>query len=78
MGHTLESYRKLRKSHPKLVAEVDIMSQPASNIDTVILTRVIECQAREYAATLGKGTASARSSQSQLRGAWPLPISSTA
>ena len=41
-GRALEAYRKVRKSHPELVAQLDIMSQPASNVDSVILSWVIE------------------------------------
>ena len=37
-GRALEAYRKVRKSHPDLVAQLDIMSQPASNVDSVILS----------------------------------------
>ena len=44
-GRALEAYRKVRKSHPELVAQLDIMSQPASNVDSVILSWVIEGQA---------------------------------
>ena len=42
------SYRKLRQAHPELVAKLDIMSQPAANVDSVILSWVIEGQATEY------------------------------
>ena len=47
-GRALESYRKLRASHPELVAEVDIMSQPAANVDSVILSWVLQAQAEEF------------------------------
>ena len=47
-GRALEAYRKVRKSHPELVAQLDIMSQPASNVDSVILSWVIEGQASEH------------------------------
>ena len=47
-GRALEAYRKVRKGHPELVAELDIMSQPASNVDSVILSWVIEGQASEH------------------------------
>ena len=40
-GRALEASR--RKSHPELVAQLDIMSQPASNVDWVI-----EGQASEH------------------------------
>ena len=33
----LEAFRKVRASHPELVAQLDIMSQPAANVDSVIL-----------------------------------------
>eukprot|EP00438_Fugacium_kawagutii_P023501 Skav201510 [mRNA] locus=scaffold1154:403000:409629:+ [translate_table: standard] len=47
-GKILLPYRRLRKEHPDLVGEVDIMSQPAANVDSVILTWVIQRQAEEY------------------------------
>ena len=47
-GRALEAYRKVRKSHPELVAQLDIMSQPASNVDSVILSWAIEGQASEH------------------------------
>ena len=48
VGRILEPYRKLRESHPELVAEVEIMSQPASNVDSVILSWKIEAQAQQF------------------------------
>ncbi|CAE7256619.1 unnamed protein product, partial [Symbiodinium natans] len=48
VGKILLSYRKLRQAHPELVAKLDIMSQPAANVDSVILSWVIEGQATEY------------------------------
>ena len=47
-GRALEAYRKVRKSHPELVAQLDIMSQPANNVNSVILGWVIEGQASEH------------------------------
>ena len=51
-GRALEAYRKLRAAEPELVAEVDIMSQPAANVDSVILTWVVQGQAEEFPATV--------------------------
>ena len=52
VGRILEAYRKLRASHPDLMSQVEIMSQPASNVDSVILAWCIEAQAEQYPATL--------------------------
>ena len=41
-GRILEAYRKVRKSHPELVEQLEIMSQPAANVDSVILGWVLE------------------------------------
>ena len=51
-GRALEAYRKLRAAEPELVAEVGIMSQPAANVDSVILTWVVQGQAEEFPATV--------------------------
>ncbi|CAE7826855.1 unnamed protein product, partial [Symbiodinium sp. CCMP2592] len=51
-GRILESYRKVRQSHPELVEHLEIMSQPAANVDSVILGWVLEAQAREHACSL--------------------------
>ena len=48
----LEAYRKVRASHPELVAQLDIMSQPAANVDSVILSWCIEKQATEHPCSL--------------------------
>ena len=45
VGRILEPYRKLRKSHPELMSKLEVMSQPASNVDSVILTWA---QAEQY------------------------------
>ena len=52
VGRILEAYRKVRASHPQLVAQLDIMSQPAANVDSVILGWCIEKQATEYPCSL--------------------------
>ena len=52
VGRILEAYRKLRASHPDLMSQLEIMSQPASNVDSVILAWCIEAQAEQYPATL--------------------------
>ena len=51
-GRILESYRKLRDSHPDLMSKLEIMSQPASNVDSVILSWCIEAQSEEYPCSL--------------------------
>ncbi|CAK9011771.1 unnamed protein product [Durusdinium trenchii] len=48
VGRILEPYRKLRKSHPELMSKLEVMSQPASNVDSVILTWSIQAQAEQY------------------------------
>ena len=52
VGRILEAYRKVRASHPELVAQLDIMSQPAANVDSVILSWCIEKQATEHSCSL--------------------------
>ena len=47
-GRALEGFRKVRASHPDLVSQLEIMSQPASNVDSVILCWCIEAQAAQY------------------------------
>ena len=51
-GRILEAYRKVRKSHPELVEHLEIMSQPAGNVDSVILGWVLEAQAKEHVCSL--------------------------
>ena len=51
-GRILEAYRKVRKSHPELVEHLEIMSQPAANVDSVILGWVLEAQAKEHVCSL--------------------------
>ena len=51
-GRALEAYRKLRTAEPDLVSQVDIMSQPAANVDSVILTWVIQGQSEEFPASV--------------------------
>ena len=52
VGRILEAYRKVRASHPELVAQLDIMSEPAANVDSVILSWCIEKQATEHPCSL--------------------------
>ena len=52
VGRILEAYRKVRASHPELVAQLDITSQPAANVDSVILSWCIEKQATEHPCSL--------------------------
>ena len=39
---------KIRAEHPELMSKIELMSQPASNVDSVILKWCIESQAEEY------------------------------
>lgn len=48
VGRILLPYRKLRKECPELLSKIDIMSQPAANVDSVILSWVIQEQAEAY------------------------------
>ena len=48
VGRILEPYRKIRAEHPELMSKIELMSQPASNVDSVILKWCIESQAEEY------------------------------
>ena len=48
VGRILEPHRKLRKSDPELMSKLEVMSQPASNVDSVILTWSIQAQAEQY------------------------------
>ena len=61
VGRILEAYRKVRASHPELVAQLDIMSQPAANVDSVILSWCIDHKRLSTPAASGRGTASAQS-----------------
>ena len=60
VGTILEAYRKIRARRPELVVQLDIMSQPAANVDSVIPP-----------AASGRGTASAQSFLSLPLRPWP-------
>ena len=64
VGRALELYRKLRKEHPQLVAEVDIMSQPA-NVQLAHWGKL-----RSILAHFGSGAASAQTSLSLPLNPW--------
>ena len=51
-GRVLLPYRRLRESHPELMSKIELMQQPAANVDSVILTWSIEAQAQQYPASL--------------------------
>ena len=51
-GRILLPYRKLRQSHPELMSKIELMQQPAANVDSVILSWSIEAQAQQYPASL--------------------------
>ena len=51
-GRILLPYRNLRKSHPDLMSKIELMQQPAANVDSVILSWSIEAQAQQYPASL--------------------------
>ena len=48
VGRILAAYRKLRASDPHLFTSVEVMSQPAANVDSVILSWSIESQAEAF------------------------------
>ena len=52
VGRVLESWRQLRKDRPELFERIEVMSQPAANVDSLILSWVIESQAEQYPASL--------------------------
>ena len=52
VGRILESWRQLRKDRPELFERIEVMSQPAANVDSLILSWVIESQAEQYPASL--------------------------
>ena len=53
-GRILEAYRQLRVSYSELTQDIEIMSQPASNVDSVILSWCIESQRKHFPATLSQ------------------------
>ena len=52
VGRILERWRQLRKDRPELFERIEAMSQPAANVDSLILSWVIESQAEQYPASL--------------------------
>ena len=51
-GRVMLPYRRLRQNHPELMSKVDIMQQPAANVDSVILSWSIQAQAAQYPASI--------------------------
>ena len=51
-GRILLPYRKLRASNPELMSKIELMQQPAANVDSVILSWSIEAQAQQYPPSL--------------------------
>ena len=51
-GRVMLPYRRLRQSHPELMSKVEIMQQPAANVDSVILSWSIQAQAAQYPASI--------------------------
>ena len=51
-GRVLLPYRKLRQSNPELMSKIELMQQPAANVDSVIPSWSIEAQAQQYPASL--------------------------
>ena len=50
-GRVMLPYRRLRQSHHELMSKVEIMQQPAANVDSVILSWSIQAQAAQYPAS---------------------------
>ncbi len=51
-GRIMLPYRRLRQSHPELMSKIEIMQQPAANVDSVILSWSIQAQAAQYPASI--------------------------
>ena len=51
-GRIMLPYRRLRQNHPELMSKIDIMQQPAANVDSVILSWSIQAQAAQYPASM--------------------------
>ena len=47
-GRVLASYVELRKEHPAWFEELEIYSQPAAVVDSVIMKWMLEAQAKEF------------------------------
>ena len=51
-GRIMLPYRRLRQNHPELMSKIDIMQQPAANVDSVVLSWSIQAQAAQYPASM--------------------------
>ena len=51
-GRIMLPYRRLRETHPELMSKIEIMQQPAANVDSVILSWSIQAQAAQYPASI--------------------------
>ena len=51
-GRVLGSYRKVRTEHPELFERLEVMSQPAATVDSVIFKWSLETQAKEMTCSL--------------------------
>ena len=51
-GRIMLPYRRLRQSHPELMSKIEIMQQPAANVDSFILSWSIRSQAAQYPASI--------------------------
>ena len=52
VGRTLEPWRKLRKAEPHLLRHFSVMSQPSSNMDSVLMAWQVRDQAKKYPMSL--------------------------
>ena len=67
-GQVLRSYVQLRKEHPEWFEELEVYSQPAAVLDSVIMKWMLEAQAKEFQ-HLGQGHAGCRAVSADQIGA---------
>jgi hypothetical protein len=48
VGNIMSPWRKLRQTHPDLFKSVTVMAQPASNVDSVIMSWAVEEQSEDF------------------------------
>jgi hypothetical protein len=51
-GNVMLEYRQVRKSHPELLDNLEVYSQPAACADSIIMTWMMEAQAEAFPSTL--------------------------
>lgn len=52
VGNIMSPWRKLRQTHPELFKTVSVMAQPASNVDSVIMSWAVEEQSEDFPCSL--------------------------